>query len=168
MNNNYIIKNAYSMFDKKIEVLEKRINKIHSWKEISTGTDSKRPIIEFLDKDNKPIFKSEYEILSILYPFNEDLLCVWGWAHPQIDKNKTLLSRELLKYGLDITDKNDYTSMFLKTLFTNSRLKLSRIEVELLKAISLYLTKKEGIINISANSNGINYDFIVILTNIID
>lgn len=166
MNNNYIIKNAYSTFDKKMENLYEKKANINSWREVSKGSDINRPVMEFLDKNNKVLFKAEYEILSILYPFDNDFLCVWAWAHPQIDKNKTLLSRELLKYGLDITNKDDYTSMFIKSLLTNSRLKLSNTEVELLQAISLYITKKEGIFEFSIPGDKIEYSYLVLLTKI--
>lgn len=168
MNNNYIIKNAYSTFDKKMASLKDRIDNIKSWREISKGSDINRPLMEFLDVNGDILFKAEYEILSIIYPYDNDLLCVWAWAHPQIDKNKTLLSRELLKYGLDITNKEDYTSMFIKSLLTNSRLKLSNTEIELLQAVSLYITKKEGIINLSIPGDKLEYDYLVLLTNIIN
>ena len=79
-----------------------------------------------------------------------------------------MLSRELLKYGLDITNKDDYTSMFIKSLLTNSRLKLSNTEIELLQAISLYITKKEGIINLSIPGDKIKSNYLVLLTNIIN
>lgn len=167
MDNNYIIKNAYATFDKKMDNMKSMINEIKSWKEISKGSDISRPLMEFYDKNENILFKGEYEILSILYPYDKDLLSVWAWAHPQIDKNKTLLSRELLKYGLDITNKEDYTSMFIKSLLTNSRLKLSNTEIELLKAISLYITKKEAIINLSITFDKIDYDYLVLITKII-
>ena len=168
MNNNYIIKNAYSTFDKKMEIIKDKIDRIKSWREISKGSDITRPVMEFLDENGNVLIKSEYEILSILYPFDNDFLGVWAWAHPQLDKNKTLLSRELLKYGLDITNKDDYTSMFIKSLLTNSRLKLSYTEIELLQAVSLYITKKEGIINLSIPGDKIKSNYLVLLTKIIN
>ena len=65
MNNNYIIKNAYSTFDKKMENIKDRIDNIKSWREISKGSDINRPVMEFLDEKENVLFKSEYEILSI-------------------------------------------------------------------------------------------------------
>jgi hypothetical protein len=171
MNNNYIIKNAYSYFDSKAEknVKENNFDKINKWNEISQGSDIIRPIIQFNDKNDKLLFKAEYEIIGTEYPNlkKNNVLWVWGWAHPQLNKNQTLLSRELLKYGLDIPKSDDYMDMFLKSILTNSRMKLHTVEKELVIALSLYLTKKEGIIKIDAEEKGIRYRYWLIITKII-
>ena len=171
MNNNYIIKNAYSYIDKKMENLKPKYTQISSYDTVLVGNDATKSIIEFKNKEGEIIFKSEYEILSILYkPLEKDknVLCVWSWAHPLIDKNLTFLSRKLLTYGLDITNIDDYTSRFIKSLLTNSRLKVSQTEVDLLNAISLYITKKEGIVRIPKELNNIHFEYNVILTKIFD
>jgi len=172
MDNNYIIKNAYSYFDFKSRenIKINNFNKINKWNEISEGNDTNRSINQFKDINDNILFKAEYEIIGTEYPDlknNNDVLWVWGWAHPQLNKNQTLLSRELLKYGLDIPKSDNYMNMFLKSILTNSRMKLSYTEKELVIALSLYLTKKEGIIKIDQDENGIKYKYWLIITKII-
>lgn len=171
MNNNYIIKNAYSYFDNKAEINENNLNfsKINKWKELTEGSDTKRPIMRFFDSNDNKLFDAEYEIISTEYSVDiekDELLWVWGWAHPQLNKNQTLLCRDLLKYGLDITNTETYMNMFLKSILTNSRMKISRNERELLIALSLYLSKKEGVIKLNLEEKGINYKYWLILTKI--
>jgi len=171
MNNNYIIKNAYSYFDEKAEINEStyKFSKINKWKEISPGSDINKPQISFFDNNNKKLFNAEYEIIGTEYSIDEnkeELLWVWGWAHPQLKKSQSLLCRKLLTYGLDITNTENYMNIFLKSILTNSRLKIFSNERELLIAISLYLTKKEGVIKLNLDENGIQYKYWIILTKI--
>ena len=169
MNNNNIIKNSYSYFDSKAESNETNLkfSKINKWKELDQGSDIKRPIMRFFDDNGNNLFDAEYEIIGTQYPVdNKEILWVWGWAHPQLNKNQTMLCRNLLSYGLDITNTESYIDMFLKSIFTNSRLKISDNELELLIAISLYLTKKEGVITLNLEEKGITYSYWLIITKI--
>ena len=103
------------------------------------------------------LFKAECEYIGIAYTnVDKDILWVWAWANPQISKNHTLLSRKLLQYGLDINPSNNNIDIFLKSILTNSRMKLSAIELELIISLSLYISKKEGVLKIPINDKGIN------------
>lgn len=167
MNNSYIIKNAYSYFDSIREKNESLLKSIYSWNEVSQGNDMNRPIIEFKDKNGNILFKVKYEILSIEYEINNETLWVWAWAHPKLEKNKTLLCRNLLKYGLDITNTTDYIDIFLKSILTNSRLNVNKLESDLLLALSLYMTKQKGILTIDYDKSN-NSKLWILITDFID
>jgi len=171
MNNNYIIRNAYTYYDQKMRKFEQDFNltKQIKFEEILLGSDSIRSVLRFKDLDNKVLFDAEFEIIGIKYPIKnkkKTFLWVWGWAHPQLKKNNTLLSKKLLKYGLDIPKSQNNINMFIKSILTNSRMEINRIEANLIEALSLYLTKKEAIRTFFFNENGIKHEQIMILTNI--
>lgn len=173
MNNSYILKNAYMYFDTKAESNKQKykFNNINSWKEVSSGNDMKRPILRFFDEKGNILFDAEYEILSTEYSLDntkDEFLWVWAWANPQLDKNRTMLCRDLLKYGLDITSSDNFMNLFMKSLFTNSRLKVSSIEMELIVALSFYLSKKEAVITLNSNQGNMTFKYWTILTKIIN
>lgn len=149
MDSNYIIKNAYNYLDNKLEKYRQKVQgKVAKWRLISSSSDNITPIYEFFDVNDKLLFKAECEILGIEYrDENNKDLWVWSWAHVGLDKNQTILSRRLLQYGLDIITKdlNDY---FLKSIFINSRLKINDVEVVVILALSIYISKKEYIMKL--------------------
>ena len=169
MDNNYIIKNAYTNLDKLLKKNEEKLKSISKYISISNGTDLERPVMEFRDKNNNKLFSAEYELLSIEYYLNNETIWIWSWAHPQIEKNKTLICRELLSYGLDlINNENDEFGLLTKNLLTNSRIRVNLVETELIVALSLYLSKKEIIISLDDNYDGLKSKGWIIITKFLD
>lgn len=157
MDSNYIIKNAYNYIDNYALKNANLMQNIHTFLQISKPSDTIKPIYEFYDINKNILFKAECEYIGIAYTnVDKDILWVWAWANPQISKNHTLLSRKLLQYGLDINPSNNNIDIFLKSILTNSRMKLSAIELELIISLSLYISKKEGVLKIPINDKGIN------------
>ena len=85
--------------------------------------------------------KFNYEILCKIDKNNK--MIIWSWALPNIEKNKTFISRNLLKYGLDL---NDDSLIELKNILINSKIRYQNINsMNILFDIFLFLTKKEWI-----------------------
>ena len=83
---------------------------------IKTGTDTERSHFKFYKKDtNELILETEFEFLGIFY----DKLNVWSWAwsHTGLTNSESYLSKEILKYGLDLGSELSY----LKSILTTSR-----------------------------------------------
>jgi len=150
MDNNYLIRNAYtnhdSFWEKYSNLLESIYSKDVTWDQEKSESDMEPSIIHWKDKNGKTIIKAKYEILGNEITDNNKKLWVWAWAHPLLDKNKTYLSRKILNYGLDIIDLDNSINLLLKSLFTTSRLNLNNIEINFCVTLSLYLTKSIGYI----------------------
>ena len=158
MNCQNLIKNAYEYYDSKYELYDKVIKKSVRYELTNYETDLAKNIIRLYDKDNNVILEAKYESIGFLYP--NDNLWLWAWAAPSDNKNKTYISKDILRYGLDISlsdpNKNnneDYNfNNFLKTLLTNSRLLITnQEELRILIYISLYLSKKDYCITLDDN-----------------
>ena len=93
-------------------------------------------IINSINNKNK---KYNYEILCKIDKNNK--MIIWSWALPNIEKNKTFISRNLLKYGLDL---NDDSLIELKNILINSKIRYQNINSRrILFIIFLFLTKKD-------------------------
>ena len=83
--------------------------------------------------------KFNYEILCKIDKNNK--MIIWSWALPNIEKNKTFISRNLLKYGLDL---NDDSLIELKNILINSKIRYQNVNsMRILFIIFLFLTKKD-------------------------
>ena len=125
------------------------MKKIGHWKITDSKNDYDYPIITFYDKNSKILLKSEFQLLAEYYEHYN--VWVWGWGLPYgTNKNQITLSKNILDYGINITEndiKSDPVNLFLKSIFTNSRLKITNDDdLLILKASSLYLSKKFGLI----------------------
>jgi len=95
-------------------------------------------IIKSISNNKK---KFNYEILCKIDKSNK--MIIWSWALPNIEKNKTFISRNLLKYGLDL---NDDSLIELKNILINSKIRYqNNNSMNILFDIFLFLTKKEWI-----------------------
>ena len=68
---------------------------------------------------------------------------LWSWTLPYLRVTETKISRELLKYGLNLDPvSNTPVQFFLKTLLINARNYIeSDFDLELIQAISSYILK---------------------------
>ena len=93
-------------------------------------------IIDSISNNKK---KFNYEILCKIDKNNK--MIIWSWALPNIEKNKTFISRNLLKYGLDL---NDDSLIELKNILINSKIRYQNVNsMRILFIIFLFLTKKD-------------------------
>jgi hypothetical protein len=138
---NTLIKNSIEYYDIKYPKLFKD-NQIIRRLIVDNESDLKKnDFISIDDKNNKINFKSKYEVLCKIDKINS--LIIWSWSLPEISKNKTFISRELLNYGLDLSDKS---LIELKHLLTSSKIKYkNNNSLEILLKIFLFLTKKDSI-----------------------
>lgn len=131
-------------YDENTQYYENFIKKVSYITFILSDIDLDHNRVVLLDKDKKELFRSRIESLGSYYPTGD--AWVWGWAHPAYTKNRTYLSRKLLKYGLDIRDKSE---MKLKYKLITSRITINHIlQLDELVANGSYLTKHPFILEV--------------------
>lgn len=140
-----IVKSSLEYFDKNMEIRSKTLSKFKFVKIITnTNIDMDRNIIIFYDKNGTELHKSKYERLGTYY--NLSNTWIWSWANPTRNKNETYISKNILKYGLDIDvdkSKSDFNDMmFIKTELVTSRFRISDpIQLDVHIALSSYISK---------------------------
>lgn len=107
--------------------------------------DTERNMIKLYDiNTDKEVYKGHYEYIGKY--INNTFL--WAWADPALLKNQSYIARMMLNYALDI-DVKDY---FIKGVLLQSIYhKCSKIQLELIISLSLYLTKKKGYFNVDGS-----------------
>ena len=93
------------------------------------------------DDDKQDTF--DFDVLG--YFDNQNHIWIWGWLLTELNANQTLLSRELLNYGLKLEpSSNSLEHFYIKALLVNSRVKIDEdIQLETNLAICSYLTKNK-------------------------
>jgi len=97
--------------------------------------------INFIHDNKEDIF--EFDILG--YFDNQTQIWAWGWLLTNLNANQTVLSRELLNYGLKLeSSSNSIEHFYIKALLVNSRIKIEEdIVLETNLAICSYLIKNK-------------------------
>lgn len=137
-----IIKNSLEYYDKYQIEIQKILNnteyiEIYSDKEINDE-------YTFYDSDDKVIFKSRIETLSIYIPSTKTWK--WSWSVPFAQYKNTLISREILKYAFTLNSDND---LFLKSSLINSKIIIKNdYQLDIYLAISALLSRKPFIFKI--------------------
>jgi hypothetical protein len=138
MSNNFndLIKKSFLYYDNKNNEYKKFIK--------SNNVEWNSDKLEINFKKMKKKFK--YEILGAFD--NQSKIWLWGWMFPGIKKDKTILVKKLLNYGLDIDadetkNKGDESTMFyVRTQLINSRFLLDdQIQLDIHLALASYLIK---------------------------
>lgn len=158
MPENIIIQSALIYHDQnnsKYQSLFDRVKRVKTKKNIKDMSKSK---IYFYDENNKLFMKGNFEFIGNYY--NKYKLWIWSWAIPVFEKNKTLLSRKILNYGLDI-DLNEKPSInfSIKSDLTTSRFRINKLQLDIHIALISYISK-EPIIYKSIDRLGENDNFI--------
>lgn len=85
----------------------------------------------------------EHQILGT-YHYDTNVF-LWGWSLPYLNIEETVISRELLNYGLKLDPKSNTTDhFFLKSLLVNARIHIDNdFDLDLIQAISAYLLKNK-------------------------
>lgn len=145
-NFNTLIPLALEYYDNNITFFNSFINKVKKTETISTEKDTEKNKIIFLDKNDKKILESDYEVAGIFYKkYN---IWIWSWAIPVIQKNKTIIARKLLNYALDIdlNNENNKHLKLIKSELITSRSKISsELQLDIYLALISYLSKKKFI-----------------------
>ena len=83
----------------------------------------------------------DYEVLG--YFDNQNNIWIWAWVLPELSYDRTILSKELLSYGLKLEpSSNSLEHYIIKSLLLNSRILLEEyIQLETYLAIISYIIK---------------------------
>ena len=162
MNTNKVIREAIKHLDIKEREIKKKFTSYVFSNKSSLDTDE--PIIKFYN-DKKEEEEFFFQPLAKLY--TKENIWIWSWAMPILPKNNQFLSKQILDYGLNITIEsieNNTFNLFLKSVLINSRIKInSDNDLLILKALSLYISKKYGILTID-DDDAKDYKYIIIIT----
>ena len=128
MNYENLIKNAYKYYDEKSELYDHIIKGTVRYEEDTSDNDLTKRVIRFYDDKNNTKLEANYEYMG----FKTDEgptrkgLWIWGWAKEESSKNMTYISKNILKYGLDIVlnesvlnnkvEHKENSNKFLKSL----------------------------------------------------
>jgi len=134
-----IVTNSLEHYDKNIEKYDKLISKIKYYELIQNDSDLEHSKIKFYDRNKKLLFETRYEIIG-LYS-NVSSTWIWAWSVPFFKKNSTFISKNILKYGLDIPSSPE--NKFLKSELITSRFRISdKVQLDLHVSIASYISKK--------------------------
>lgn len=165
---NSIVKDSLDYYDKHQPQIQQILNKIEYIK-IDIGKNVNDEYI-FYDSNDKIIFKSKIETLSLFIPHSN--IWKWSWSVPFAKYNNTLISREILKYAFTLNSENDF---FLKSILINSKnIIKNQYQLDIYLALSSLLSKKPFILriylvppddhddnnNIDNNKNSFNNEFL--------
>jgi len=101
----------------------------------------KQIVNKITNKNINNNLKFETEVLGIYsHPTN---VFIWSWSLPYLDINDTVISKELLNYGLKLDpSSNTMSHFYLKSLLVNARNYIeSDFDLDLIQAISAYILK---------------------------
>jgi hypothetical protein len=151
-----IIKTSLEYFDNYQPSIQNFINNINYIKIIDKININDEYV--FYDFNDKKIFSSKIEILSIYIP--QTKTWKWSWSIPFAKYKNTLVSREILNYAFTLNSEND---LFLKSTLVNSKIIIkNEYQLDIYLAISSLLSKKPFILRIyllpweELNNNNIN------------
>lgn len=97
--------------------------------------------ITFILDDKKKTF--DFEILG--YFDNQSKIWIWSWLLTNLNSEQTMISRELLNYGLKLEPtSNSVEHFFIKSLLVNSRISIEEdIQLETNLGIFSYIIKNK-------------------------
>ena len=175
MNYENLIKNAYKYYDEKSELYDHIIKGTVRYEEDTSDNDLTKRVIRFYDDKNNTKLEANYEYMGFKTDLTEGPtrkgLWIWGWAKEESSKNMTYISKNILKYGLDIVlnesvlnnkvEHKENSNKFLKSLLINSKIIYeNEIELDILTYLSFYLSKKDWFIAAPPAGGGGGTDYI--------
>lgn len=110
---------------------------------VPNSNDMEHNIMKLYDSDGNLLIESRFEFLG--YYNNSTQTWIWAWAVPSLSKNTKNISTNLLKYGLDL----DNRQKILKNEFINSRFQItSNMQLETHIALSSYISRVPMVIEL--------------------
>lgn len=129
----------YSLINKALKYYDNQKVKFKNYQNMKETVNREEQTIKFGDKT------FSYEALGIFD--NTTRIWLWSWMDPTLMSKETILSKQLLNYGLKQNpDKFDKTlldtKIFLKTQLVNSRFIIDTLfQLEIHLALASYLVK---------------------------
>lgn len=137
-----LIRNSLEYYDKYQPEIQKIIDKIEYIK-IIDGVNI-NDIYVFYDSNDKEIFRSRIETLSIFIP--QTNTWKWSWSVPITKYNNTLIARKILEYAFTL---NTTTDFILKSSLINSNIIITnQNQIDIYLSLSSMLSKKPFILKI--------------------
>lgn len=128
----YVLKNALEYYD---DATIKNYDKIRKFKFYKI--DQYESKIYFYDKNKDEIFTSKYELIGKF--LCDTKVWVWGWSMAEATSKQIDVARRVLNYALDL----EQSHYILKSELITSRHQIStNIQLDILTALTLYLSKK--------------------------
>lgn len=140
MDNNFLLKN---LIKKSFENYYKIQNK-YADKNIKYIYNNEKN--ELVIKYNNITKKYDTEILGLFDETSNTWIWSWSIANVDMEKNKTIISKKLLNYGLDIEIKNnkEIDKTYIKSVLTTSRIHIKNYSnLQFILSLSTYLIKNK-------------------------
>ena len=140
MDNNFLLKNLIKKsFENYYKIQNKFIDKNikHIYYE-----DKNELVIKY----NNITEKYDTEILGLFDETNNTWVWSWSIANEDMKKNKTIISKKLLNYGLDIEINNnkEIDKTYVKSILTTSRIHIKNYSnLQFILSLSTYLIKNK-------------------------
>lgn len=134
-----ILKYSLNYYDKNFEDNKLLLEKVNNIEIIDGKNDLDNNTIILYDKYKKLIHKGNVELIGIYY--HTDNIWIWGWSIPNINKLYTKIIKTIFDYGLQLDPNND-NNIYIRSCLLTSRFRISNnIQLEMLLALSSYLSK---------------------------
>lgn len=140
MDNNFLLKN---LIKKSFENYYKIQNKF-SGKNIKYIYNDEKNIVTL--KYDDIIEEYDTEVLGLFDETSNTWIWSWGISNNVMKKNKTIISKKLLNYGLDIEIKNnkEIDKTYIKSVLTTSRIHIKNYSnLQFILSLSTYLIKNK-------------------------
>jgi hypothetical protein len=135
------IKRVLKFYDNNRIKYKKFYKSIKKHNLINSTNDNTKSKIQFINKDEQIFEESNYEVLG--YYVNKNNNWIWSWYICGLEKNETELARNILNYGINIDCSEDnFFLNFIRNYLITGIIEINDIQLDLILAISLYITKK--------------------------
>lgn len=158
MNTPSIIRDALNEYDTAAEIIKPLYGL--NYNIINTDNDYQRSRIIFKNKNTETVLDTEFEILAIFYEkFN---IWSWAWSQPGLINSENYLSKEILRYSLNLG--SDLT--YIKSLLSTSRgIIYDKMQIDINLAISSSFIKQPYIYEFYNEIDGYGLSYYFILLN---
>lgn len=107
-----IIINALNQYDEAIEIVKKIVSKC-TISITYSNNNYKRGSIQFTDNKSGIKIETDFEWLAIFY--EKINLWSWAWSLPGLKESENYLSKDILKYSLNLDANMSYIKLILST-----------------------------------------------------
>lgn len=160
MNISSIVKEALDQYDAATEIIESLYSDDITYTVVNTTNDHQRSRIIFTHKPTGATIDTEFEILAVFY----EKLNVWSWAwsQPGLLNSENYLSKEILRYSLNMGSEMSYIKLLLST---SRGIIQDKVQIDINLAISSSFIKEPYIYEFLQEIEGYNLIYYFILLN---